>query len=287
MKRATLSRLLICVLPCVIGTSIAAAPIALAQANPPAKAAASPLAFDVASIRPTDPKTQSWHLDYSVDGFEAQKVTLRMLIKEAYAAYEDGRIVGGPSWLDTDHFDIRARLDPAEIPTYKDLTLDQRRQMLRALLVERFQLVIHSEQRPFPVFALRIAKGGPKLEESHEEETLFDGVKGYYAHITHMHRGLIEGKNFSMQDLADILGPTAQRIIVDQTGLKDRYDILLHWTPLDASGNPIESASATALGTSWPLFFPALEQELGLKLESTKSMIEVFVIDHAEPPSNN
>jgi len=283
MKRATLPRLLISVLPWIFGASIA-----LAQSNPPATTAPS-LHFDVASIRPTDPNTRGWRLNFTLDGLDAQRATLRMLIKEAYSAYEDGRILGGPSWLDADHFDIRARLDPAAISTYKDLTLAQRREMLRVLLTERFQLAIHPEQRSFPAFALRIAKGGPKLQKSLEAESLFNGVKGYDAHITRSRRGLLEGKNFSMRDLAQDLEHPAQRFVVDETGLKDRYDFLLQWTPLDASGNPIDISNGTgdSPDESYPYLFTALEQELGLKLEPTKTMVEVFVIDHAQPPSSN
>ncbi|HEX5283387.1 MAG TPA: TIGR03435 family protein, partial [Bryocella sp.] len=248
------------------------------------------LHFDVASIRPTDPKTQGWRLEFTVDGLVAQKVTLRMLIKEAYAAYEDGRIVGGPSWLDTDHFDILARLDPAEVPTYKDLTLAQRREMLRALLADRFQLTVHPEQRSFPAFALRIAKGGPKLQRANDTEIINeDGVKGYHSLVTRSRRGVLEGKNFSMPELARILEHAAGRIIVDETDLTDRYDFLLQWTPTDASGNPIETSNGTADSSekSYPFFFQALEQELGLKLEPTKTAVGVYVIDHAQPPSSN
>jgi uncharacterized protein (TIGR03435 family) len=284
MKRATLPYLLIAVLSWIIG-----APVALAQSNAPAKTAASPLTFDVASIRPTDPKTQGWRMNFTVDGLMAQRVTLHQLIQEAYSAYEDGRILGGPSWLDTDHFDILARLDPAEVPTYKDLTLAQRREMLRSLLAERFQLTIHPERRSFPAFALRIAKSGLKLQKARESLNSTYGVKGYDSRVTRSRRGLLEGKNFSMPDLARLLESPAQRIVVDETGLKDRYDFLLQWTPLDASGNPIETSNATddVSDKSRPFFFPALEQELGLKLEPTKTMVEVFIIDHAQPPSVN
>lgn len=282
MKRATFPRLLIFVLPWIVGASVA-----LAQSNAPATTAPSPH-FDVASIRPTDPNTRGWRMNFTVDGFIAQRVTLHQLIQEAYSAYEDGRILGGPSWLDTDHFDILARLDPAEVPTFKELTLAQRREMLRALLAERFQLTIHSEQRSFPAFALRIAKSGLKLQKAQEPESP-DDVKGYDSQITRSRRGLLEGKDFSMPELAKILQHPAQRIVVDETGLKDRYDFLLQWTPLDASGNPIETSNATADSpqTSYPNLFPALEQELGLKLEPTKTMLEVFIIDHAQPPSSN
>lgn len=283
MKRATLPRLLIFALPCII-----AAPIGHAQSSP-ATSAALPLHFDVASIRPTDPNARGWGMNFTVDGFVAKGVNLRQLIQEAYAAYEDGRIIGGPSWLDTDHFDIQARLDPAEVPTYKELTLAQRREMLRALLTERFQLAIHSEQRSFPAFALRIARGGPKLQKAREAESSIDGLRGHDSLVTRSRSGLLEGKNFSMPELAHLLEYPAQRIVVDETGLKDRYDFLLQWTPLDASGNPIDTNNATgdSPGKSYPYLFPALEQELGLKLEPTKAMVEVFVIDHAKRPSDN
>lgn len=258
-------------------------------ANPaPATPAAPTLNFDVASIRPTDPHKTWWRMNFTVDGFVAERVTLHQLIQEAYGAYEDGRILGGPSWLDTDHFDVLARLDPAEVPAFKDLTLAQRREMLRGLL-ERFQLRVHAEQRSFPAFALRIAKGGAKLKRSNGIEIPTNGVKGYQSLITRSRVGLLEGKNFSMPELARVLEPSAQRIVVDETGLKDRYDFLLQWTPLDASGNPIETSrgSADSSEESYPFFFQALEQELGLKLEPAKTSVEVYVIDHAERPSSN
>lgn len=290
MKRAIVICILIFLLPWIVAPSAGHA-----QSSPSDPAHSAPtttaptLHFDVASIRPTDPNTRGWRLEFTVDGLDAQRVTLRMLIKEAYAAYEDGRILGGPSWLDTDHFDIRARLDPAEIPTYKDLSLAQRREMLRALLAERFQLAIHPEQRSFPAFALRIAKGGPKLQKSQEPESLFNGVKGYDAQVTRSRRGLLEGKNFPMRDLARDLEYPAQRYVVDETGLKDRYDFLLQWTPMDTSANPIDTGNGAGdpSRTSYPSLFQALEQELGLKLEPTKTTVEVYVIDHAQPPSSN
>lgn len=283
MKRASFSCFLLVVVSCIV-----AAPVCRAQ-SAPATTAPQTLHFDVASIRPSDPNARGWRMNFTVDGFIAQRITLHQLIQEAYSAYEEGRILGGPSWLDQDHFDILARLDPAEVPAFKDLTLSQRREMLRALLAERFQLTIHPEQRTFPAFALRIAKGGLKLQKSQEPENLFNGVKGYDAHITRSRRGLLEGKNFSMHDLAQDLQYPAQRYVVDETGLNGRYDFLLQWTPLDASGNPIETGNGTVDSSekSYPFFFQALEQELGLKLEPTKTSVEVYVIDRAERPSSN
>jgi uncharacterized protein (TIGR03435 family) len=289
MNRVKLPRLLL-----FVSLIIVAVPSSHAQSRAPDRANPAPamnavpaLAFDVVSIRPTDPNARGWRLNFTVDGFVANRVTLHQLIREAYTAYEDGRILGGPSWLDTDYFDVVARLDPAEVPTFNDLTLAERKQMLRTMLAERFQLVVHAEQRTFPAFALRIAKSGPKLQKGNDVEVDMDGVKGYHSLITRGGRGLLEGKNFSIPELAQVLEPAAQRVVVDETGLKGRYDFLLRWTPLDASGNPIETSNATgdSTGNSYPFFFAAVEQELGLKLEPTKTSLEVYVIDRLQPPS--
>lgn len=228
-------------------------------------------------------------MEFTVDGFVAQGVTLRRLVQEACGAYEEGRVLGGPVWFDTDHFDIQAKLDPAEVPDFAQLTLPERRQMLRALLASRFRLVVHSEQRTFPVFAMRVAKGGINMEKAKAGESPGSAVKGYDALVTRSRRGLLEGRNFTMADLAQILRYPAGRIVVDQTGLKDRYDFLLQWTPEDAHGTAGQANSGddNLRDESYPSFFAAVEQELGLKLEPTKTDIEVYVVDHAEQPSSN
>jgi len=225
---------------------------------------------------------------FTIDGFTARGVTLGQGIREAYAVY-DGRILGGPAWLDKDHFDIEAKLDPAEVRNFAQLSLPERRKMLQALLADRFQLKMHREQRTVPAFALTVAKGGLKMHKAKGDEGSGSSVKGYEALITKSRRGLLEGQNFSMAGLAQVLEEYAGRIVVDQTGLKDRYDFTLQWTPEDVQGSSLSGSKGNdgLQDESYPDLFPALEQELGLKLEPTKTDIDVYVIDQAEQPSSN
>lgn len=258
-------------------------PIASAQSHD-----ALPLTFDVATVRP-NPHPRGWNMYFTLDGFKASGVTLRQVIQEAYAAYEAGGIRGGPAWLDNDHFDIEAKLDPAEIHNFAQLSLPERRQMLQALLADRFQLQVHREQRTVPAFALKVAKEGLKIHEAKAGEGAGSSVKGYNCLITKSRRGLLEGKNCSMASLAGDLEWTAGRIVIDQTGLQGRYNFLLQWTPEDVQGDSLigNKGNESPQDESYPFFFKALEQELGLKLEPTNTNIEVYVIDRAEQPSGN
>jgi uncharacterized protein (TIGR03435 family) len=246
------------------------------------------MTFEVATIKP-NPQPRGWRMEFTVDGFIAEGVTLPQVIQDAYAAYEAGRVLGGPVWLDTDHFDIQAKLDPAEIPNFAQLSLPERRQMLQALLADRFQLKMHREQRTFPAFALRVAKGGLKIHEAKAGEGAQSPVKGFNCLLTRARPGLLEGQNCSMTDIAQDLEPNAGRIVVDQSGVQGRYDFLLQWTPEDVQGSSLSGNKGNdgLQDESYRRLFRAVEQELGLKLEPTKTDIDVYVIDRAEQPSGN
>ncbi|HEY5382381.1 MAG TPA: TIGR03435 family protein [Acidobacteriaceae bacterium] len=252
-----------------------------------AVAAVSPeaMTFDVATIRP-NPHPPGWNMYFTIDGFTAKGVTLRQVIREAYAAY-DGRVLGGPAWLDKDHFDIEAKLDAAEVRNFAQLSLPERRKMLQAMLADRFQLKVHREKQTVPAFALTVAKGGVKARKSNDGEGAQSSVKGYNCLITKSRAGLLEEQNCSMADLASSL-EWAGRIVVDQTGLQDRYDFTLQWTPENVQrSSPDDSGNDGLQDKPYPFLFRALEQELGLKLEPTKTDIDVYVIDQAEQPSSN
>lgn len=260
------------------------APVSYAQSHD----APAALTFEVATIRP-NPHPPGWNMYFTVDGFDASGVTLRQLIQQAYSAFEDGQVLGGTAWLDDDHFDIKAKLDPAEVPNFAQLSLAERGQMLQALLADRFQLKVHPEQRTVPAFALRVAKGGLKMQKAKAGEGAGSSVKGYNCLITKSRRGLLEAQNCSMANLAADLKWPAGHIVVDQTGLQGLYDWSLQWTPDNVQGSsPMDTSRDNGLqDESHPFLFKALEQELGLKLEPTKTDIEVYVVDHAEQPSSN
>jgi uncharacterized protein (TIGR03435 family) len=154
------------------------------------------------------------------------------------------------------------------------------REMVRALLEERFQLKVHPETRELPVLALTIAKGGSKLlparhaagsSQAHEPDD-WQGLRN-------PRRGRTVGHSATMQMLVNALSSKSEiggRLVIDQTGLKGEYNFDLTWTPDDGA----DSAAG-------PSLFAALQEQLGLRLQSTRAPVDCIVIDHVEQPSPN
>jgi uncharacterized protein (TIGR03435 family) len=210
----------------------------------------------------------------------AKAVTLRELTAYAYHV-RDSLIVGGASWTASDRYDIEAKAaDPAAL----DSAL---RQMLQALLSDRFQLRSHREPKELPVYLLSVAKGGSKLTKMEEKCTLgpngFCG--GYTARI-----GLITGQKASISQLAETLSAILDRPVLDQTGLDGLFNnVKLEWVP-DETQYQTWGPQAYKRSESDPSgasLFTAIQEQLGLKLESGKGPIEVLVIDAAQKPSEN
>ena len=167
--------------------------------------------------------------------------------------------------------------------------------MLQALLADRCKLTLHRETKDLPVYALAIAENGPKLQEAKPGDTYANGIKGPNGHPggpgnIRMGRGTLTGQALSMADFVRALSDQLGRPVLDKTGLTGRYDLNLQWTPDDsqlpmfkATGTPSASQSA-ASGSS---LFTTMQDQLGLKLESQDSPVEILVIDHVEKPSEN
>jgi uncharacterized protein (TIGR03435 family) len=144
--------------------------------------------------------------------------------------------------------------------------------MTRTLLTERFKLTMHRETREVPVYALVIAKNGPKLKKAATDgdDGLSVNAHGYVA------------KQTSVELLARQLQAQVGRIVLDRTGLAGAYDFKLEFTPQRALGNAGDGSEPAG-----PTIFTALQEQLGLKLESSKAPVEIVVIDHVEKPSEN
>ena len=165
--------------------------------------------------------------------------------------------------------------------------------MLQTLLADRFQLKIHKELRELPVYALQIGKNGPKLEPS-RGSGCFDPVadpKAFIVPTTLPCGGFrnasnqMAGAKITMSHFTANLSKYVGRAVVDKTGLDGAYDITLQWTPDEtqaflATGPPAADASG-------PSIFSAVQEQLGLRLESQKGPVDVLVIDHAEKPDAN
>lgn len=247
------------------------------------------ITFSVATIRSCKPDDRrGWRLDFTPDGFSARNVPLRKVIQEAYGIYEEERLSGGPNDIETEKFDIEAKIDETSGIDFKNISLGQRRLMLQALLADRFKLSVHHELKELPVYGLVIGKNGPKLQRSASDANSFGGIKGHDALVTHSGHGSLEVKSFAMSDLALTLHYWTGRIVVDKTGLTGRYDFSLRWSPMSdpasATANPIDTQPSDS---SSPSIFTALQEQLGLKLEPMKYPIDTIVIDHVEPPSEN
>jgi uncharacterized protein (TIGR03435 family) len=188
-------------------------------------------------------------------------------------------VSGGPAWVDSDHFDI-----VAEAPGNVRPTLEEQMSMLRKLLVTRFNLGVHREQKEFAIYALTVAKGGPKLTVSAPVASP-EGAPPLIFTIS-PGEARLPARDATMGELARVMQRTAvDRPVVDKTGLSGRYDFELEWTPDETQfgGNaPTGNPDAPK-----PDPFSAMQQQLGLRLEATRGPIEALVIDRAERPTED
>jgi uncharacterized protein (TIGR03435 family) len=219
--------------------------------------------FEVASVKPVDRSKLGDAIPMNIGSVRREEVTfgnamLNDCIRFAYGMASDSQIVG-PHWIKSIEFlyDIVAKGTPGA-------SREELQAMMQTLLVERFKLVTHREQKDMSYFALVPAKGGPKIQAVKE---IPDGFRGttYGGRINHILR---------MPDLAYLLSRfEKERPITDQTGLRGMYEVKLEWT-LQQLQNP-EAASG-------PSLFTALTEQLGLKLEARKGPVEILVVDSAE-----
>jgi uncharacterized protein (TIGR03435 family) len=219
-------------------------------------------------------------------------VTLKFLIGFAYRL-QQFQISGGPKWIDSQHFDIEGK---SEDPRASN---DQLRLMLQSLLEDRFKLKLHRETKQSSIYALVVAKGGPKIKLSADQ--ISPDVDGPAPPGAGPNRGVVRigvgnlvGNAATLSRLATTLSPRVDRLIVDRTNLPGRYDLRLQWAP-DPAENLFEvplaifdmDGKTLTSDPTGPSIFAAIQEQLGLKLESAKGPLDVLVIDHAEQPSAN
>jgi len=177
----------------------------------------------------------------------------------------------GPSWLESDCFDVFAKSPQGS-------TADQIPAMLRALLAERFKLSAHKESRPSTIYALVVDKGGPKIKQAAENSTFMGNYPRKAFATGRGGRGILKGI-MTMELLAKGLSVQGYGQIVDDTGLKGEYEISLSWVPDQGVGQAAPSAAASDPGAD---LFAAVRESLGLRLEPRKTQTEALVIDHIE-----
>ena len=225
--------------------------------------------FEVASIRPAGPGTRGGGIEVTPGGrFSATNVSLRALLKYAYGV-RDFQIAQPPNWFDSQRYDVLAKAEP-------DATEDRIKIMVQSLLAERFELKLHRESKEMQAYVLTVSKGGAKIQPVKSDEA---------GRVTRKGLGVIAGAKASMAQLAEALSDVAlngrfilDRAVLDRTGLSGVYDFVLSWTP--------ESSGSTS-DLPGPSLFTAVQEQLGLKLETQKAQVEILVIDHVEKASAN
>jgi bla regulator protein blaR1 len=231
-------------------------------------------AFEVASIKPSRPDDRASFIRPAPGGgITAENVTLKTLVKTAYGI-QDFQLSGGPGWLDSNGYDVQAKAEA-------QIGFDKIRLALRKLLADRFHLAIHTETKELPVYALVVAKSGPKFQEA--KRAAQDGDGGF-----HWGRGHTYGQMVTMAEFVEVLSGVLGRPVLDDTAIKGRFDLKLEWTP--EGFVPRERPAGNnepQIDPNGPSIFTAIQEQLGLRLESRKGPVEILVIDHAEKPSEN
>jgi uncharacterized protein (TIGR03435 family) len=237
-----------------------------------AQQAAGPPAFEVASIKTSlEPPGSVVGIFESKGRISAKNVTLKRCVRGAYDLPEP-QIIGGPKWVDQDRYNIEAK---ANVPAGDHELMV----MLQALLADRFKLVLHRERRDVSGYRLVLGKGGLKAQPSAPDR---DSV-GY------SQRGRMEATGCTMAQLALKLAEVLHQPVLDATGVAGKFDLKLEWAPDDMQAQPpsADQRPRNAPDSTAPSIFAALQEQLGLKLESGKVPADVLVIDSAVKPSEN
>jgi len=286
-----LNRRVIGILICALSWSAA-----LAQTPDPTK-----WTFDVVSIKEQDPNQQIiMGPTGTPENFQAEGVTVETLVAYAYdltwsqglSSSRDPRYLYQPhppnlvlnsAWVSDERFDVTAKADPSVLEVWKKLTPAQQqtqlKQMVQAMLADRFQLKVHTEKLDMPVYALVVAKGGPKVTPSQPDLPPDPDHPKPYGSPMQLDLGLIAAHGLTMEQLAQLLWTRREigsKKVIDRTGLMGKYDFKLKWTP---EGDPDDAGGAS--------IFTAIQEQLGLKLEPVKAPMDVVVIDHVEKPTAN
>jgi uncharacterized protein (TIGR03435 family) len=249
--------------------------------------------FEVASIRPSSRTFVGGWMRRDPGLLSITNFTLKDLIMEAWHV-QPFQVLGGPSWMDVARFDVSAKQD--RIAKVETSLL-----MLQSLLADRFQLAMHLETRELPTYALVLAKKdgklGPGLVAPKEGNCVFAGPNSDIARpesgkpfckTISVNPRFLHIYGFPLTELAKHLSEILGRQVTDQTGLTGNFNINLEWTPSEAQALQLPPGVQAPPPPDSPVsIFTAIQEQLGLKLESRKGPVEVWVIDRAEKPTEN
>jgi uncharacterized protein (TIGR03435 family) len=238
--------------------------------------------FEVATIKPSDPSRPGFGINVDRSGqLHTLNTNLSELIKFAYDVHPK-QIVGAPAWVDSEKFDLLAKPDLPGLPS-----VNQMKAMMQKLIEDRFSLKFHHEKKELSVYAITVAKGGEKIKKNDTNPVPIPGFGGRPQSGFNVRNGTIAEFASVMQS------QFMEQPVVDQTGLGDtRYDFVLKWTPDPSQsagfgGAPAAAPAPVPDADAPPDLFLAMQQQLGLKMGTTKASVDVMVIDKVDKPSEN
>ncbi len=232
--------------------------------------------FDVATVKPSKPDQPGKMFRVEGRRFTTINTTLSDMIDFAYGTHPK-QIVNAPAWINVDKFDIAGTPDIEGAPSDR-----QWKAMFQKMLAERFQLKFHRDSRDLAAYTLTVAKTGPRLEKSQAEGEGLPGL--WFSQIGNLHV-----TNATMVDFSHLMQEAVlDRPVVDQTNLKGRWNFNLKWTPDETqfAGMGVKVPTTEAADAPPPLF-TAIQEQVGLKLDATRTAVPVLVVDHVEKPSEN
>jgi uncharacterized protein (TIGR03435 family) len=248
--------------------------------------------FDVTSVKRNNSGDDGVSMTPTPTGIAWNNATLLMMMRQAYRV-QDFQIVDGPSWLNTARFDVVAKADASV--SQQDLRL-----MLRALLVERFRLAVHNETRQLPVYALVLARSDgkfgpqfrapsdcvPPLQNQSTSPQINQRTNSPPQCDNKVLPGNMSSRGVTMLALTVNLSVFVGRTVIDRTGFTGMFDYDLRWTPdLPPQSRGTSPPGGSAADPNRPSLFTAVQEQLGLKLESTKGPVNVLIVDHVELPT--
>jgi uncharacterized protein (TIGR03435 family) len=238
--------------------------------------------FEVATIKPSDPNRRGWGINLDRSGqLHTLNTNLSDLIKFAYDLHPK-QVIGAPAWVDSEKFDVLAKPDLPGLPS-----VDQMKIMMRKLIEDRFSLKFHHDKKELSVYAITVAKGGEKIKKDDTTTVPIPGFFGRPQSGFNVH-------NATIAEFASVMqAQFMEQPVVDQTGLGDtRYDFVLKFTPDPSQstgfgGQPAAGPAPVPDADAPPDLFLAMQQQLGLKMGTTKAPVDVMVIDKIDKPSEN
>jgi uncharacterized protein (TIGR03435 family) len=236
--------------------------------------------FEVATIKPSLPNRPGKNAGFRGGLYRSRNTNLNDLIALAYGLHAK-QIVGAPDWFGTDLYDIEGKPDAEGLPNDEQI-----KTMLQKLLAERFKLTFHHDKRELSVYVISVAGGGPRMTKSTSDPNALPTF-GFQGH------GNLFVTNMTMTDFAIWMqAGVMDKPVVDQTGLADRYDFQLKWTPDESQfaqfrGTGMVVPPPTNDPRAPPSLYTAMQEQLGLKMGTAKFPDDVIVVDHVEKPSEN